>query len=521
MLVTLKGFGGIWEKRSGNNPAVPDAASRAAYYNTTGVLVDGKLRYRWRVGGKIRFNGIGGFTPTNPVLSLNRVFECRTRKLSVVAGLKCWSEKATCPDRVRMRFFRRGSPGLSTGSAFRLSAAQFTSKIPTSGPQSVRQLATLWGFPDVKDVQTVAREVEGELQKSIDRIQRKLERTPVSPKCLQGGGQGGTEAHTRGSGRFAGTSTSRRRRPSLSARTPHGGGVHQVGTGASVRPHLNGGLPPSVDVCRHRRIRAIDNAGSCRDARGRTAGRRAMICVTIGRGRHSSLAEEWKAAAEAGVELVELRIDCLRRDPDIKRILANRPTPWSSRSAAAPTAASGAATKRNASNTFARRSSRASTTSTSKWTSPARSAGSARPSGSSATTISRRRPPSSGHRRAVRRDGRRHRQGRRRWRRLSPEASRGFSRSAEGHGPDDPHRDGRDRRLHPHPRPQIRRSVHVRRIQSRARLRPRHAPFTNDLKRDYLYEQINAETEIYGVIGDPIEQSLSPAIHNAAFRHSG
>ncbi|GAC1469734.1 MAG: shikimate dehydrogenase [Isosphaeraceae bacterium] len=52
-----------------------------------------------------------------------------------------------------------------------------------------------------------------------------------------------------------------------------------------------------------------------------------MICVTIGRGRHTSLAEEWKAAAEAGVELVELRIDCLRRDPDLKRILANRPTP--------------------------------------------------------------------------------------------------------------------------------------------------------------------------------------------------
>src|SRR5205085_10811824 len=53
----------------------------------------------------------------------------------------------------------------------------------------------------------------------------------------------------------------------------------------------------------------------------------AMICVTIGRGRHSSLAEEWKAAAEAGVELVELRLDCLRRDPDLKRILKDRPTP--------------------------------------------------------------------------------------------------------------------------------------------------------------------------------------------------
>jgi 3-dehydroquinate dehydratase/shikimate dehydrogenase len=52
-----------------------------------------------------------------------------------------------------------------------------------------------------------------------------------------------------------------------------------------------------------------------------------MICVTIGRGRHSSLAEEWKAAAEAGVSLVELRVDCLRREPELKRILAKRPTP--------------------------------------------------------------------------------------------------------------------------------------------------------------------------------------------------
>lgn len=53
-----------------------------------------------------------------------------------------------------------------------------------------------------------------------------------------------------------------------------------------------------------------------------------MICVTIGRGRHTSLAEEWKAAAAAGAELVELRIDCLRRDPDVKRILAQRHTPF-------------------------------------------------------------------------------------------------------------------------------------------------------------------------------------------------
>ena len=41
------------------------------------------------------------------------------------------------------------------------------------------------------------------------------------------------------------------------------------------------------------------------------------------------------------------------------------------------------------------------------------------------------------------------------------------------------------------------------------------------LKNDLTYDRINAETEIYGVIGDPIEQTLSPIVHNAAFRHLG
>jgi hypothetical protein len=41
------------------------------------------------------------------------------------------------------------------------------------------------------------------------------------------------------------------------------------------------------------------------------------------------------------------------------------------------------------------------------------------------------------------------------------------------------------------------------------------------LKKDYFYDEINAQTEVYGVVGDPIEQSLSPAVHNAAFRYLG
>jgi 3-dehydroquinate dehydratase / shikimate dehydrogenase len=37
----------------------------------------------------------------------------------------------------------------------------------------------------------------------------------------------------------------------------------------------------------------------------------------------------------------------------------------------------------------------------------------------------------------------------------------------------------------------------------------------------YHYDRINAETEVYGVIADPIGHSLSPQIHNAAFHEMG
>jgi 3-dehydroquinate dehydratase / shikimate dehydrogenase len=37
----------------------------------------------------------------------------------------------------------------------------------------------------------------------------------------------------------------------------------------------------------------------------------------------------------------------------------------------------------------------------------------------------------------------------------------------------------------------------------------------------YNYDKIDADTEVYGVIADPIAHSLSPLIHNAAFQHYG
>jgi 3-dehydroquinate dehydratase/shikimate dehydrogenase len=52
-----------------------------------------------------------------------------------------------------------------------------------------------------------------------------------------------------------------------------------------------------------------------------------MICVTIGRTRHRMLIAEHQALAAKGAQLVELRLDWLSRAPDLNRLLKDRPGP--------------------------------------------------------------------------------------------------------------------------------------------------------------------------------------------------
>lgn len=42
-----------------------------------------------------------------------------------------------------------------------------------------------------------------------------------------------------------------------------------------------------------------------------------------------------------------------------------------------------------------------------------------------------------------------------------------------------------------------------------------------EMKNLYRYDQINADTKVFGVLGDPIAHSYSPRIHNAAFKSDG
>jgi hypothetical protein len=74
MLISVLGFGSIWTRRAAD--AVRLGPLDAAYYNTTGVLVDGKLRNRPRVYGVARFNGNSGFRPDRMFQAFGKVFEC-------------------------------------------------------------------------------------------------------------------------------------------------------------------------------------------------------------------------------------------------------------------------------------------------------------------------------------------------------------------------------------------------------------------------------------------------------------
>lgn len=245
-----------------------------------------------------------------------------------------------------------------------------------------------------------------------------------------------------------------------------------------------------------------------------------MICVTIGRGRHTSLAEEWQAAAEVGVDLVELRLDCLRRDPDLKRILAKRPTPVliTIRRGADGGLWRGNEEKRQL------------------LLREAIVAG--------VDYVDLEMDVASG----IRRFGKTKRV-------VSYHNFKGTPADLPSITEQCDEMDADVVKIATLAETVADASL-VLQLGAKAAVptvpiamgeiglftrilgRKFGAPFTfagfnperlfapgmpyyRDLKRDYLYDQIDAETEVYGVIGDPIAQSLSPAIHNAAFRHLG
>ena len=52
-----------------------------------------------------------------------------------------------------------------------------------------------------------------------------------------------------------------------------------------------------------------------------------MICVSIGRGRHRHMIAEHRHLVEQGAQLVELRLDYINGEVNLKRLIHERPCP--------------------------------------------------------------------------------------------------------------------------------------------------------------------------------------------------
>jgi len=69
--------------------------------------------------------------------------------------------------------------GISSGAIFKLSARQYADRAYTQegklGTMSVRQLARRLGFPDAKDVASVANQLENEIQTAIAKIRKRMD----------------------------------------------------------------------------------------------------------------------------------------------------------------------------------------------------------------------------------------------------------------------------------------------------------------------------------------------------------
>ena len=75
MRVAVIGFGSVWRHRTGRQSEVGGYA-QPVYYNTTGIVVNGRIRQRPQICGYARFDTIGGFDPNHLSRMTGRSFEC-------------------------------------------------------------------------------------------------------------------------------------------------------------------------------------------------------------------------------------------------------------------------------------------------------------------------------------------------------------------------------------------------------------------------------------------------------------
>jgi hypothetical protein len=74
MLVGVTGFGSVWRRRTEGDAS--NWYARTAYFNTSGVMVNGRIVRHRKIAGHARFNSAGGFNPNYPNRMIGKVFAC-------------------------------------------------------------------------------------------------------------------------------------------------------------------------------------------------------------------------------------------------------------------------------------------------------------------------------------------------------------------------------------------------------------------------------------------------------------
>jgi hypothetical protein len=76
MLVGVTGFGSVWRRRIREDGSDRRRFAHASYFNTTGVMVNGRLIRHRKIAGHVRLDGVSGLNPNYPSRAIGRVFEC-------------------------------------------------------------------------------------------------------------------------------------------------------------------------------------------------------------------------------------------------------------------------------------------------------------------------------------------------------------------------------------------------------------------------------------------------------------
>jgi len=76
MLVGVTGFGSVWRRRIREDGSDRRRFAHTSYFNTTGLMANGRLVRRRKIAGHVRLDAVSGFNPNYPSRAIGRVFEC-------------------------------------------------------------------------------------------------------------------------------------------------------------------------------------------------------------------------------------------------------------------------------------------------------------------------------------------------------------------------------------------------------------------------------------------------------------